>query len=83
MSLNFPFAAKKKLKKTRVNKRHCGEIASLSREHEARFPPSRSLGAGAVGPDRRAAGGGLQEEEPHRSAGPPDPHAQRKHQHSD
>lgn len=40
-------------------------------------------GAWAVGPDHRAAGGGLQEEEPHRSAGPPDPHAQREYQHSD
>lgn len=49
-----------------------------------RFIPVVFLsGAGAHGPDHRAAGWGLPEEEPRHSAGPPDPHAQREHQHSD
>lgn len=40
-------------------------------------------GAGAGGPDLGAAGGGVPEEEPRDPAGPPDPLAQREHQHSD
>lgn len=40
-------------------------------------------GARADGPDHRAAGRGLPEEEPRHPAGPPDPLAQREHRHSD
>lgn len=47
------------------------------------FPPAVLAGARAAGQDHRAAGGGVPEEEPHRPAGPPDPHPQREHQHPD
>lgn len=47
------------------------------------FIVSLFTGTRAVGPDLRVAGGGDEEEEPHRSAGPPNPHAQREHQHPD
>lgn len=38
-------------------------------------------GARAAGPNHWAAGGSVQEEEPHRPAGPSDSHPQREHQH--